>query len=76
MMEGKQRAEGKGHVGKRWRVKMEEVREVEGAERWWNKDRGLQLGAEITEALWHLNDCLFLVKEELAVSWEATTENA
>ena len=34
-------------------------------ERQWNEDRGLQLGAEIAEALWCLNDHLVLVKEEL-----------
>ena len=31
--------------------------------------------AEIAEALLLLNDCLVSVKEELAVSWEAATEN-
>ena len=76
MMERKWRAEGEGHVGKRWKVEMEEVQEVEGVERCQNKDRGLQLGAEIIEVLWHLNDHLALVEEELAASQEAMMENA
>ena len=76
MMERKWRAEGEGCVGKRWKVETEEVQEAEGVERCQNKDRGLQLGAEIIEVLWHLNDHLALVEEELAASQEAMMENA
>ena len=36
----------------------------------------VRAGVEIAEALWHLNDCLASIKEELAASQEAMAENA
>ena len=72
---GKQKAEDKRGPGKRPKVAMEEMEGAEGMESQQNEDRGLQLRAEIAEALLLLNDCLVSVKEELAVSWEAATEN-
>ena len=75
MKEGKRRAEGEGRAGKRQRVKIQEMQEAGGVERWQNENRGLQLGAKVVEVLWHLNNCLVLVEEELAVSWEAAMEN-
>ena len=73
--EGKQRAEGKRGPTKRLRVMTEGTEALEEMERGQKENSGLQLGAEIAEALWCLNNQLASIEDELEVSWEAMAES-